>query len=229
MKSKEIVPMPEAELRRNIVLLGPPPILSTEDAKNFEEFFLKFSACFKVQDMLMLQLVWEYTAHSWFICRYMRHSTVAIERWYGRYREGLLDAAKRRKAQYEKELQAKAQRLSHHPADVAEMAALESKIADTIKDIDDILTREPTELIHNQALQGTAEAQAGFDHLLNSAARRRNNVFDLLERYSRGLGRAVQEAADKVLDAEFEEIEEDQPKIETGVESKEEINARAHH
>jgi hypothetical protein len=113
------------------------------------------------------------------------------------------------KAQYENRLQAKAQQFSRGPADVAEMAALEKKISDTVADIDRILAHKATEIDHNRAIQMSAEFQENLDHLINSATRRRNEAFYLLERYSTGLGRAVEEKIDKIVDAEFEAVEND--------------------
>jgi hypothetical protein len=206
MASKSLQPMSDAELRRNMVLLGPPPVLSTENANDFEEIFLRFAESFKVQDMLMLDLVWHYAANSWFIRRCMRHGTVAIERWSSRNHRTEMAQAQYNKAQYEKQLQSKARQMSRSPADVAEIAALHEKIARTVADIDGILAHKDTEIEHNRALAITAEFQEQIDHLNNSATRRRNDAYDLLERYSTGLGRAVQETFDKIVDAEFEEI-----------------------
>jgi len=224
MANKIMCVMDEAELRRSMALLGPPPILTTEDAKAFDETFLQFAKCFKVRDLLMLDLAWHYTANSWFIRRNMRHGTIAIERWYGRNRATEIVQAQIKKAQYEKQLQSKAQQMSRSPTDVAEMAALEKGISNTVADIDRILAHKATEIDHNRAIQLSAEFQENMDQLNNGATRRRNDAFELLERYSAGLGRAVQETFGKVVDAEFEEIEnesnadpenkiEDQPAI----------------
>jgi hypothetical protein len=209
MVGKSIESMDEAELLRNVALLGPPPVLSTEDAKAFEEIFRRLAACFKVRDMLMLQLTREYTSNSWFIRRYTYHSAVAIERWHRRYREGQVEVAMFKKAQKEKQVLAKATDMSRTPADIAHLVALENKIDDTVSDVDAILARKPTELEHNLGLEKTAQFQEQLDRLLNSATRRRNDAYHLLEIYRAGLGQAVQETADKILDAEFAEIKEE--------------------
>ena len=211
--------MGESELRRNMALLGPPPILTTEDANAFEVTFIEFAKCFKVRDLLMLDLVWHYTANSWFLRRNMRHSTIGIERWYSRNRDTEFVQAQLKKAQYEKQLQSKAQQMSRSPADVAEVAALEKKISNTVADIDRIFAHKATEIDHNRAIQISAEFQQNLDQLNNSATRRRNDAFELLERYSAGLGRVVERTLDKVVDAEFEAIESEtkpETKIEDG-------------
>jgi hypothetical protein len=157
--------------------------------------------------MLMLELAWQYAVNSWFIRRLMLHSTIAIERWHARNRETEIVQAQLKNGQYERQLQSKAQQMSQNPADVAEMAALERKISNTVADIDRILAHKATEIDHNRAIQVGAEFHENLDQLINSATRRRNEAFYLLERYSTGLGRAVEEAGDKIVDAEFEAIE----------------------
>jgi hypothetical protein len=217
MTGKCIEPMDEAELQRNVALLGRPPVLSTEDVEAFKKLFLELAKCFRVKDMLMLELAWQYAVNSWFIRRLMSHSTIAIERWYARNRETEIVQAQLKNGQYERQLQIKAQLMSRNPADVAEMAALEKKISNTVADIDRILAHKATEIDHNRAIQVGAEFQDNLDQLINSATRRRNEAFYLLERYSTGLGRAVEKTVDKIVDAEFEEIEKE---IRTNTESK---------
>jgi hypothetical protein len=219
MTSSSLEVMGDAELRRNMAHFGPLPVLSTENAKEFEEIFIQFAKCFKVRDMLMLSLTWHYTANDLFIRRWMRHSTIAIERWYWRNRETEQLKSLYNKAQYEKQLQAIGQKMSRNPADVAEMAALEKKITNTVAEIDGILAHKTTEIDHNRALHVNAEFQVNLDQLINSATRRRDDAYDLLERYSKGMGRAVQETFDKILDADFEEVgNETKIELETKIE-----------
>jgi hypothetical protein len=157
MNSESTAPMPEPELRRNMALLGAPPVLSTENAKDFEETFLEIAKCFKVQDLLMVDLAWQYSVNSLFIRRNMRHSTIGVERWSRRNREIEEMKAQYNKALYEKKLQNIAEKISRTPEDVAEMAALEEKIAQSVSEIDGILAHKATEIDHNRALQVDAE------------------------------------------------------------------------
>jgi hypothetical protein len=219
MSKETNMPMTKAELLGNMAFFGPAPVLTTENVKDFEELFLQFAKCFKVQDLVMMDLTWHYTANSWFSRRFLLHSTTAIERWYGNNRKTEMLNAQLKKDQYERQLQAKAQQISRTPADVAEMAALEKKIANTVTDIDRIFARKETEIDHSRALQITAEFQESLDRLNNSATRRRDDAYNLLERYSKGLGRAVQEKFDKILDAEFEEIENEKTETENKTEA----------
>jgi hypothetical protein len=207
MKNKRIEPMDETDLQRNVALLGRPPVLSTEDVEAFKKLFVEIAKCFKVSDILMLELAWQYAVNIWFIRRLMTHSTIAIERWYVRNRDTEIVQAQIKNAQYERQLQSKAQQMSRNPADVAEMAALEKKISNTVVDIDRIFAHKATEMDHNRAIQVSAELQMNLEQLINGATRRRNEAFYLLEQYSAGLGRTVEEAFDKIVDAEFEELQ----------------------
>jgi hypothetical protein len=204
MASKKLVTMTEAEIIRMIALLGEPPTLSTEDPEVFKRVFVELARCFKVRNFAMLHLVWEYTCGLWVGRRYDLHSTVAVERWFRRHTESRAEAARVNKANYEAQLKAKIERYSRTPADVAEMAALEEKIANSVKDLDEILARKPTELDHNEAIQRSAAVLEKFDFLGNSGSKRRNDAYVLLERYSADL-----QIADEVVDAEFEEIKEE--------------------
>jgi hypothetical protein len=225
MTSKSIEPS-EADLQRMLALLGPPPVLTTENAKDFEALFLGFAKCFKVRDMMMTDLAWHYTANSWFVRRLMHHGTIAIECIRRRIHENEKATALYNKALYENKLQAIARKITRTPADVAEMAALEEKIVNSVADVDGILAHTAAEIEQNRALQVNAEFQGNLDHLINSATRRRNDAYDLLERYSTGLGRAVQETFDKIVDAEFDEIEnETKTELETKIEDQPAITA----
>jgi hypothetical protein len=203
MAPNKLVTMTEAEIMRTIALLGEPPTLSTEDPEVFKKIFVELALCFKVRNFAMLHLVWEYTCGLWVSRRYDLHSTIAVERWFRRHIESLAEVAKLNKSNHEAQLKAKVQRYSHTPADVAEMAELEKKIGDSVRDIDEILARKPTELDHNDAIQRSAVVLGKFDFLGNSGNKRRNDAYVLLERYSTGL-----QIADGVVDAEFEEVKE---------------------
>jgi hypothetical protein len=80
MASKSVKPMSEAELLRFRTLMGEPPVLSSEDRPHFEELFRLTAAAFKPRNMIDVMNVWYSVCASWFINRYHRHATVAIER-----------------------------------------------------------------------------------------------------------------------------------------------------
>jgi hypothetical protein len=63
-------------------LSGPPPVLRTEDSKLYDQIRALFMSCFKPENILEWQLINRLVDEAWFIKRYSRHQTLAIERWY---------------------------------------------------------------------------------------------------------------------------------------------------
>jgi hypothetical protein len=217
MASKEIVPLSEEELRRFLLSIGPPPVLSTEDPKAFEDLLLNIARSLKNPDRLSLYLAWEIAVDTWSNARLARHETIALSRWWCKAHESQLVAAKTMKATHEEAFRKKAAGHSAYPADAAQAAELQERIDNTIKDIDAIIARVPTEVDFNNALRANADVLRDFDQLRNGANRRRFSNCVLLDRHSAYLDRNTQEA-DEVVDAEFKEVQaqtEDPPKTET--------------
>src|SRR5579864_3549206 len=116
MPSKEIVPLCEEELRRFLLSMGPPPVLSTEDPKAFEELFINIARSLKNADRLSLYLAWEIAVDTWSNARYARHETIAVNCWWSKVQESQLITAKTMKATYEDAFRKKAAGLSTYPA-----------------------------------------------------------------------------------------------------------------
>jgi hypothetical protein len=217
MPSKDIVPLCEEELRRFLLSMGPPPVLSTEDPKAFEDLFLNIARPLKNSDRLSLYIAWEIAVDTWSNARYARHETIAVSRWWGKVHESQLVATKIMKATYEEAFRKKAAAHSTYPADATQAAELQEKIDNTVKDIDAIVAREPTEVDFNNALRANANVLHDFDQLRNGANRRRFSNCVLLDKHSAYLDQTTQED-DEVVDAEFKEVQaqtEDLPKTET--------------
>jgi hypothetical protein len=206
MPSKEIAPLSEEELRRFLHSMGPPPVLSTEDPNAFEDLFLNIARPLKNSDCLSLHLAWEIAVDTWSNARYARHETIAVRRWWDKFHESQLVAAKTMKLTYEESLRKKAERHSTYPADVAQAAELQEKIDNTVKDIDAIIARVPTEADFNQALRANVDFLHVLDQLRNGASRRRFGNCVLLDKHGAYLDRTTQEA-DEVVDAEFKEVQ----------------------
>jgi len=219
MPSREITPLSEEELRRFLHSMGPPPVLSTEDPKAFEEFFFNIARPLKNHACLSLFLAWEIAVDTWSNARYARHETVSICRWWDKFHDSHLVAAKTMKLTYEESLRKKAAGLSAYSADAAQVAELQEKIDNTAKDIDAIIARVPTEADFNQALRANADFLHVLDQLRNGANRRRFGNCVLLDKHSAYLDRTTKEAGE-VVDAEFKEVQaqtENPPKTETEV------------
>ena len=205
MSSKEICPLSEEELRRFLHSMGPPPVLSTEDPKAFEELFLNIAQSIENADRLSLYLAWEIAVDTWSNARYARHETIVVNRWWRKVHENQLITAKTQKAIYEETFRKKAAGLSTYPADGAQAAELQEKIDNTVKDIDAIIARVPTEIDFNKALQVNADVLHVLDQLRNGANRRRLGNCVLLDKHSANLERTTQKD-NEVVDAEFKEV-----------------------
>jgi hypothetical protein len=197
--------------------MGPPPVLSTEDPKSFEDLFLNIARPLKSPDHLSLHLAWEIAVDTWSNARYARHETIAVSRWWDKVHESQLVAAKTMKLNYEEGLRKKTAERSTYPADAVQAAELQERIDNTVKDIDAIIARVPTEVDFNNALRANANFLHDFDQLRNGANRRRFGNCVLLDKHSAYLERTTQED-DEVVDAEFKEVQaltENPPKTET--------------
>jgi hypothetical protein len=205
-QKKEIVPLAEADVRRYMAIFGPPPVLSTEDPKVFEELFFNLVRCQKPRDFQSSMLVWEITVDTWNVRRCTLHGTITIDRSLRARTENQVTAERQMKAQYEKAIRDKAVGFSQSPRAVAELAELQKMVDDRATRIDAILDRQPNDVDINIAFRSSVEFLHHLDQLHNSADRRRHGKYVLLEKHSALLERLAQEA-DKVVDAEFEEVE----------------------
>jgi hypothetical protein len=206
MTGKETVHLSEEELRRFLSSMGTPPVLSTEDPKAFEELFFDAARSLGASGHLWLSLTWEDVVETWESRRYARHSTIATDRWLQTKRAGELSLAEARKSVCEERAQELARKPSGSAKDAEVLAALQKRIDDTVKDIDAIAARVDTEIDINRALQINADLLHDFDRLRNGVNRRRYGNFMLLDKHKADLDRAARQA-DKVVDAEFEEVQ----------------------
>src|SRR5437868_3242757 len=75
-------------------LFGPPPVLSTENAKAYDEILARLMQCFAPQDFMEQSLIKQLADWTWEMMRYTRHKTLSIER---KFRQRLEFIAKRAK------------------------------------------------------------------------------------------------------------------------------------
>jgi hypothetical protein len=188
-------------------LSGPAPVLRTEDRELYDQIRARFMACFTPGDVLEWQLVNRLVDEVWFIKRYTRHQTSAIERWY---QQGLGFQAQRLKAQNaRKEALANriAERMTQSPPEVADLLSLEDTVTALPAEFDEILQRTPTELQHNRALEKSIVFQEQLDKLIASATKRFNDTLELLEHYREGLGARLRQAAEELLETKSKELD----------------------
>ena len=90
--------MTREEIARARRLLGPAPILSSEEPEQFEDFFVRLASDLKPQDFIEVLLIWHFTLASWNLNRYILHAAVAIER---HHEEGVRQELLRTRLQHE--------------------------------------------------------------------------------------------------------------------------------
>ena len=196
--------MTTEEIARARRLFGPAPILSSEEPEQFEDFFLQLANDLKPQGFIEVLLIWHFTLASWNLNRYTLHAAVAIER---RHEEGVRQDLLRARLQHEQTKEnIRAEIRSSRPTDIAALAELEETVDSVVDDTDEICTRKTTERGFNIAFEGSMAFQEQLDRLINSATRRRDGTLTLLELYRAGLGKRAKEAADQILEGEFNEI-----------------------
>ena len=205
MATKNNVALSEAELLRYLDLLGSPPILSTENPEHYKEIFLLVAACVKPQNMIEVMHLWHYTCASWFIKRYMRHATLAIERHAAQisaFHAARAALRHQRKSGFER---VEVRKLTESPADVARLVRLENNIDAAVHDVDAIL--DTAERDQNKALQQGIALQEQLNTLIISQAAIRNDALRQLEMFRMGLGKLVREETDKIIEGECREVD----------------------
>jgi hypothetical protein len=183
-------------------LSGPPSVLRSEDRELYENIRDRFMACFAPEDVLEWHLVNRLIEEAWFIKRYTRHQTVAVERWYQQSLEFQAQRVKAQSARKETLANSLADRMTQRPPEVADLLHLEGKVLDSAAELDEILLRTPSELQHNRALEKSMLFQGQLDKLVAGATKRFNDTLDLFEHYREGLGQRLRRVAEEVLKAD---------------------------
>jgi hypothetical protein len=74
----------ETQLAEILELFGPPPVLSSEDIRSYQEIMARLLEEFAPRDFMGRLLIKELTDSNWEVMRYSRHTTLLMER---RFRE----------------------------------------------------------------------------------------------------------------------------------------------
>ena len=215
MSKHEPKSLTDLQLSELSALFGQPPVLSSEEPKQYEQMWEKLTECLKPSDMMEVLLIKRVQDETWHICRYSRHKALAVER---RFRDSLEFQLKRRREQKARR-QVLAQQLAEKSgrplADFARLVHLEDTIETSVSDVDAILERTPTELDHNRALEASIVFIEQLDKLINSATARRNDALEQLELYQVGLGQRLRQRSDEIIEGAFEEVEGSTKQIES--------------
>jgi hypothetical protein len=188
-------------------LFAAPPVLATESAEQFEKVFDQVAVSLNVQDMVELILVRDFAIPSWELDRYTRHRTVAFDRKFKDTLEAQVQQLKTQRARREAYSARLAERLAERPPEVAQLLELESKVLEVDAEVDEILSRTPSELSYNLALERSIAFHKDLEFLITCITKRRNEALEMLDRYRQGLGRRAKEVMDEILDAECKVVE----------------------
>jgi hypothetical protein len=194
-------PLSEDELLRYRPLLGKPPTFDNEEAERFEAMFRLLVKDLRVWDFVSYDLVFEYAWNAWAARFCSIHAATAIKRCVD---NELVEEVMREKWE---QVQAKANELGCSLAEAAHLVDPNFRVVGKKLNLGKITPRKATENDHNRALEKTAPFQDHLDRRINSATRRRDDAYGLLEMHRAGYGRAVQAITDKILDAEFKEVD----------------------
>jgi hypothetical protein len=210
---KEATMTQELMNRANIInstelqeLLGPPPVLSSENIKAYDEILARLMQCFKPRDFMEQLLIKQLADNNWELMRYTRHKATSIERRVRLFREFQAKRA-RALAKMKEKPASKLAGSDREPAtELGRMYALEDTVEGTIEDVDAILDRPTAEHDHARALEKSIAYHLQLDQLLNTAIARRNDTLEQLERYRRGSSKWLRTASDEIIDAEFNDV-----------------------
>jgi hypothetical protein len=203
----ELAPITAAWLAEAKALFGPPPVLSTEDEKQFTQIFDRVIECLKAADMVELIDIRHYTYATWMIERFTRHATVAIDRGYRQILEFQAQQMKQQKVRKEWQVKDKAEQIGAKRSDIGHLVVLEDSIIESVSDIDELFERKDKELLHNRALEKGILFQEQLDRLIASQTARQHAALRQLEVYRAGLGQKVREATAQIIDAEYKEVD----------------------
>ncbi len=191
-----------AELKE---LLGPPPVLSSEKAKAYDEILARLMQCLEPRDFIEQLLIKQWVDDNWESVRYRRHKTLAIERKFRRLRAYQAKHAKT--LAQKKDARSRTTQSDDYPAtELGRMYELEDKLESTADDVDAILERPAAELDHAAALQAGIVYHLQLDQSLNASVIRRDYAFEQLERYRRGSGKRQRKASDEIIGAESNDV-----------------------
>jgi len=205
MQDKTTDPKTKAELLSSVALFGKPPVLSSEDEKQFTELFHHVADCVKPQNMVEMIYLWHPVCATWLINRYMRHMTVAIERFAKQNREFRAQRARLREQRQSTQASREIDKLTESPADVAQLVQFERNHEDTISDTDAIFAAADLERDHNKALMQSIALQEQLNALIVAQTRIRDEALRQLELFRKGLGSLARETTESILARQADE------------------------
>ncbi len=186
------------------VLLGPAPLLSSENPKHYEQPFDHVVDELQPRDIIELMLIRRYVDCTWHIKRYTRHQTLLIERQSQETQRLHAEQAKQREDDKDQRTRRLAEQQCE-PIDIARIVDLETVCDATPNDIRGILGRV-AEIDHNRTLQNSIVVIEQLAALLKQASVQADGVLDLLDHYRAGLGDRLRKVSNEIIDADCHEV-----------------------
>jgi hypothetical protein len=196
----------KSQLDRFSATLGAAPVLSSEDARHYNEIWDNLIKRFMPKDFLELLLTRQVQNETWKIMRYTRHQTVAIDRRFQESREFQVKRANEQKARRAAVAKELAEKTGQPATELQRLLDLNDVVMSSLSDVDEILLRPPTEIDHNRALEAGISLHMQLDKLINSAWARRNNALQQLELYREDLGQSWRQISDALVKEDREII-----------------------
>ena len=170
-------------------LIGPPPVLSTENAQSYADLLTAFTEMLQPEDIMAQILVKEAVDATWEEGRYTREKTQLPERTYREYLE----------AQSQKIV---AQRTGRADSQDARAPASGEPLGDPVAEPDAMLAKAATPLDHARGLEMRFPYYQSLGRQQLQAAKRRATALRELERWNEGLGREARQLSDRFVWAE---------------------------
>ena len=220
---------PAADFAELKELFGPPPILSTEDAKAYYAMMARILDSLGASDFIEQMLAKDLTDATWEMKRCARHKALAIERKYRGQQE--LEEAEEQEAgqpaepaqeseqtgEPEKEgqqIEQAEQGQTGAPTTQFERMLELAEVVDTVMaDCDAIIAGPVGELECAAAFQSAINYYERLDRLYTVLRARREDVLKELDLYRNGLGRHLRRLSDDIIDGEFSEANPKAPSI----------------
>jgi hypothetical protein len=206
MAMKKSVTLGEAEVLRYRALLGEPPVLGSEDRAHFEELFRLTAAAMKPRNMIDVLNLWHSVCASWFINRYNRHATVAIERHTLQIQANDAERARLRRLRASNHEAIEARKLTGSPADIVDAVRLHENFDNRIEDADRIFEHSDLERDHNKSLLVMLDSQEKLNRLVISQTAIKNESYRQFELCQMGIGELAGEDTQNVIEGECKEI-----------------------
>jgi hypothetical protein len=204
MVSRKAKPLTEEQITKLLAVLGPPPVLSSEDKEGYATLLNGHIAFYRPAHPMVVFLIKQLADTQWEIFRFTRNRSVSIERRFEIWRKGRVAELERKNKDRKQHLETledstNAQRQAIYQAELT--------IKHTETRIKELATRNASTDEENVDVEEAAHILDRSDKWLTTAMVRQNNLLQLLEHYC---GPADQRS--KVAEAEFKEVQAEEIK-----------------